>query len=257
MAIAVSMPEVCYAAKAPLSGAVRRLLLKRWLIKEVPVSEVVKGETFPEFLWLHLGRVSKTATSISLIKTIAGLQTAADQHPFVFISGNVSKKTHEQLAEVIYKTFPDPLRVQVDLAGEPDYLSALEKFRAIRERAGAPTTRLVEVPNADLRSESGRLSARLISQVFGVTLVDLAEWTGRTKQAISKTPDAESLQAPLQEFARVALFRKAVGGDVAFRQWLQTRHAGLEGKSPLDWIKAGRVREVADYVEDALSGQPT
>lgn len=261
-ATAAAMPEVYYAARTPLRRTLRRYLEKHWFVKEVTVSEMVKSEDLPEFLWLNLGRVSKAAEPIALIRKMADKQADAKTRPFIFISGSVSKSTHLQLAEAIYENFPDPLFVQVDLAGEPDVLSALEKFRIIRSRKTAAVTpsrsgSALEVPNADLRSESGRLSARLVSEVFGVTMVELGQWIGSKKAALSKTPDADSIQDALKDFARVALFRKALGGEVPFRQWLRTENQLLEGKSPLDWIKLGRVREVGDFVEDALAGQPT
>ncbi|MFT3784155.1 MAG: DUF2384 domain-containing protein [Nibricoccus sp.] len=259
-----TLTEVCYAAHAPLSSVWRRSLEKKWLVKEVPVSDVVQADvkTFPEFLWLNLGRVKETGPPISLVRSVAEKQAKTRQNSFVFISGFTPKGQHAQLAEAIYEQFPNPLLVQIDLAGEPDVVSALEKFRALKLRGarevagGKRLAPIIEIPNADLRSGTGRLSAAKIGDVFGVTMVELGRWIGSKKAALSKTPDAASIQDALKDLARIALFRKALGGAPAFRQWLRTENREMENKSPLEWIELGRTREVADFVEDALSGHP-
>jgi len=112
------------------------------------------------------------------------------------------------------------------------------------------------VPNADLREDSGRLSAKKIAQLFDVTLTELGEWIDRKKAALSKTPDANNIQPLLEPLAQIAFYRKALGDDASFRKWLRTGHELLEGKAPLAWIKEGRSRQVAEFVEDALTGQP-
>src|SRR5258708_6832789 len=44
----------------------------------------------------------------------------------------------------------------------------------------------------DLRVANGNLSAAAVAAVFGVSLSQLAGWLGRSRQALSKTPDADS-----------------------------------------------------------------
>jgi transposase len=43
-----------------------------------------------------------------------------------------------------------------------------------------------------------------VAKLFGVSLSQLARWVGRTRQALTKTPDAASLQPALGYFERVA-----------------------------------------------------
>ena len=111
-------------------------------------------------------------------------------------------------------------------------------------------------PTVDLRAPNGRLSARRVAELFDLSLSQLAALLGRNKQTVSKTPDAETIQAGLRDFGRIAGLRAALDGDEAFRHWLRTPTRPLEGHSPRELIDAGRVRVVADFVEDMLTGSP-
>lgn len=117
--------------------------------------------------------------------------------------------------------------------------------------------RAVLAPAADLREENGKLSAKRIAELFGVSLTQLATLLGRSKQAVSKTPDAAALQPGLLDFARIAQLRAPLESDAAFRQWLRTPSRLLEQRTPLEWILDGRVKIVADFADDMLSGSPT
>jgi len=109
---------------------------------------------------------------------------------------------------------------------------------------------------ADLREANGNLSAVRVARVFGVSLSQLAEWLGRTKQALSKTPDADSLQEPLGCFERVARLRMITHGDGEFRKWLRAPHELLDNAPPLELLARREWQALADYVEDILTGNP-
>jgi hypothetical protein len=109
---------------------------------------------------------------------------------------------------------------------------------------------------ADLREANGNLSAARVAKVFGVSLSQLAEWLGRTKQALSKTPDADSLQEPLGRFERVARLRMITQGDAEFRKWLRTPHELLDNAPPMKLLVRREWQTLADYVEDILAGNP-
>jgi hypothetical protein len=109
---------------------------------------------------------------------------------------------------------------------------------------------------SDLREANGNLSAARIAKVFGVSLGQLAGWLGRTKQALSKTPDADSLQEPLGYFERVARLRMITNGDANFRKWLRTSHELLDNAPPLELLAKREWQALADYVEDILTGNP-
>jgi hypothetical protein len=122
----------------------------------------------------------------------------------------------------------------------------------------SPLDQMKDVLDAtsDLREENGNLSAARIAKVFGVSLGQLADWLGRTKQALSKTPDADSLQEPLGCFERVARLRLLTKNDGEFRKWLRTEHPDVDGKNPLELLARGEGQAMADFVESILTGTP-
>jgi len=109
---------------------------------------------------------------------------------------------------------------------------------------------------ADLRVANGNLSADRVAKLYGVPLSQLAGWLGRTKQAVGKTPDADSLQAALGYFERVARLRLLTKGDAEFRKWLRTPHELLDHAPPLELMAKGEWQALVDYVENILTGTP-
>jgi len=108
----------------------------------------------------------------------------------------------------------------------------------------------------DLRVANGNLSAQAIAGAFGVSMNQLAGWLRRSRQALAKTPDADSLQNELAFFERVARLR-AVLPKAAFQKWLRMPNAQLDHARPLDLL-AGKERQViVDLTEDMLTGAPT
>lgn len=115
---------------------------------------------------------------------------------------------------------------------------------------------LVEA-TGDLRAAGGNLSADAVADAFGVSINQLAGWLGRTRQALSKTPDANSLQDGLAAFEQVARLRTVLAPD-AFRKWLRMPNGQLDGAKPLDLLATRQRRPIiAGLVEDMLTGMPT
>ena len=108
----------------------------------------------------------------------------------------------------------------------------------------------------DLRVANGNLSATAVANAFGVSVNQLAGWLKRSRQAIGKTPDADSLQDELAFFERVARLRAAVPQD-RFLKWLRMPHDSLDGKTPLKLLAEGEGQVVVDFVEDMLTGAPS
>lgn len=137
------------------------------------------------------------------------------------------------------ENLPTPTRT-LDTSSVPARRSPLDKVKA------------VAAATADLREKNGKLSAARMAKLYGVSLSQLAEWLGRTKESLSKTPDSDSLQAALGYFERVARQRLVVRNDAEFRQWLRTPH-DLLGASPLELMAQGDWQAMADQVEDTLT----
>lgn len=137
------------------------------------------------------------------------------------------------------------------------------KLRLSRSRAARLRTR----PNplghlereisatSDLRATSGRLSAQRVAKVFGLSVAELAKLLGRSRQAVSKTDDAESIQPGLAPFARCARLLAVLPSE-DFRAWLHLPNEQLEGQTPSAIIREGGVETVAELAEDMLSGSP-
>src|SRR5690242_2737961 len=79
----------------------------------------------------------------------------------------------------------------------------VRQLQALIERIdrppGAPSPRPTPLDNMeeivessqDLRGPSGNLSAAGVASAFGVSLNQLAGWLGKSRQAVSKTPEAK------------------------------------------------------------------
>jgi nucleotide-binding universal stress UspA family protein len=105
---------------------------------------------------------------------------------------------------------------------------------------------------------TGRLDANAVARGIGISTTGLAKSIDLTPSALSKRPDAKAAQEGLRqiEFA-VAALRRMLGSDARVRAWLNAPHPDLGGEAPLALLKEGSVKDLADYVRAALSGQPT
>jgi Protein of unknown function (DUF2384) len=108
----------------------------------------------------------------------------------------------------------------------------------------------------DLRVENGNLSVKAVAELFGLSLGNFSRWLGRSRQALAKTPDADSLQDALGYFERIARLRTVLEDDAAFRKWLRMPNSALGGKTPLRFVEERRWQDLADFVDDILTGSP-
>ena len=140
---------------------------------------------------------------------------------------------------------------------------AFAKLRASADQASPPriasdplgAVKSILAATADLRGPSGRLSADRVAEIFGLSLAELAAIAGKSRQALSKTPDSLSAQPALRPLERAARLRAALE-PAEFRQWLNCSNAELDERSPIELIRSGRADRVADLAEDILTGQP-
>jgi hypothetical protein len=162
--------------------------------------------------------------------------------------------------QVYYHPKQEVLKAAVD-AIEPtiDVLrsSAAEEAPALEPPQPSILDKMQKVLDAtkDLRTEGGKLSAKLIADLYGVSQTQIGEWLGKRKQTVSKTPDADSLQRGLEYLERIARLRIALK-DHDFRKWLRMANELLDGAAPMDLIKRRRPQVVADLVADMITGRP-
>jgi hypothetical protein len=154
-------------------------------------------------------------------------------------------------------------RVLRDVDAKRKELEAvIERLNAASSGAAprpSPLDQMAEVAKAtqDLRTAGGNISAERVAKLYDVSLNQLAAWLGRSRQAVTKTPDADSLQPALNFFERVARLRLALKSDADFRKWLRTPQDLLENAAPLQLMAKGNWQVMADFVDDALTGAPT
>lgn len=110
----------------------------------------------------------------------------------------------------------------------------------------------------ELRNKAtGRLDAERISDVFGITMADLARCIARSPQSVHKTPDAASIQSMLFHFERIAhVLIRTTGSLKSLRVWLNTPNPRFEKTCPIEFLKKGKLELLANIVESALLGQP-
>lgn len=117
--------------------------------------------------------------------------------------------------------------------------------------------RAIVAATKDLRGPTGRLSVPAVATAYGVSVSQLATWLGRSRQALHKAPDADSVQRQLEFFERIARLRAVLEEPDDFRRWLRMPNEALSGKTPLGLLKARRFQVLADLVDDMLTGSPS
>jgi hypothetical protein len=110
---------------------------------------------------------------------------------------------------------------------------------------------------------SGRLDARKIVELFGISSAELAtKVCGLKRQAIQQNPTSAGIQEKLQSLEEVAQLLHWCGGDDAkLRAWLRRPNRdfpAMNGKppSPMDLILEGHAAIVANKVHNLLTGHP-
>lgn len=112
---------------------------------------------------------------------------------------------------------------------------------------------LANVP--DLRAESGRLDAAAIASALTISLSDLASAMKVSPRALCDSPDAESWQAALGVYARVAAaLRDLIPDSQARRGWLERPQPRWGQRSAIQEILAGNAESVAHLLERVRDG---
>jgi hypothetical protein len=227
----------------------------------------------PDAILVQVGDASQPSQVKAMIPRLANLQSGAPRGSFVVFALKhraklaLQRAPRERYRAILDKIndglqeFPNPDRVEVSLMQGGQELSAKLRLIEAKLRVAPPrpssldrVKRVVQATE-DLRAGGGNLSAEAIAAAFGVSLNQLAGWLGRKRQAVSKTPDADSLQDELAYFERVARLR-AVLPKQGFLKWLRMPNPELDEKKPLDLLASGERQVVADLVEDMLTGAP-
>ena len=134
-----------------------------------------------------------------------------------------------------------------------------KKSSATVSAAAAPSDLIRSLRDPD----SGRLDARKIATLLGISLTDLAtKVCGVTKQNLSQSPTSAGIQDKLADLEEIAGLLSWCGSEAKLKAWLKRPNrdfAPLNGKilSPVDLILMGRARSVANKVHHMLLGHPS
>lgn len=154
----------------------------------------------------------------------------------------------------------DPL---IELVRSPyDPTEVLQRiFRLVHVVSEADRPSKYRLPNLvvdELRSESGRIDAKKVAEMFDISIPVVARVIDVGEQALYKTPDSRSIQSKMIEFERIAWSLLKLTGSVrGLRIWLNTPNPELDKELPIDYIKEGHVEDIAAMVEDVLLGHPS
>jgi hypothetical protein len=252
--------------------------LTGWQIKALLPGSLDQTRTIPDVTLVRLDDDTQSADLKAMIPRLIHLQAKAAKPSFVVFMFYAEKNANVRFEEALFRSvaeqinlelpsFPNPDRVNVFFShGSFALTTMLSHIRAkldldvqipLQTPRPSPLDRMREVVRSteDLRVANGNLSAESVATVFGVSLSQLASWLGRTRQALTKTPDADSIQNQLAYFERVARLRAVVPGD-GFQKWVRMPNAELDDKTPLNLLAGGEGQVIADLVDDMLTGAP-
>lgn len=257
--------------------------LPGWHIHTVISGSLSLKASAPDVTLVQLNDQTATADLDAVMPDLVHIQQDADKCPYVLFSVKgpedegertppKQKENFETIIEWINEqtlAFPNPERVSLtfarnraEIAAELGQISRKLDLPAKTDQPSAPRPspldRVSELVKAteDLRLSNGKLSAALVAGAFGLSINELARYLGRSRQGLSKTPDADSIQNQLAFFERVARLRALVSPD-DFQKWLRISNPELDGKSPLDLLADNEGQVAADLVDDMLTGAPS
>lgn len=253
---------------SPTGEAVIPAPLRRYNPTVTKAAQIKDLTRLPDVTVVAAERIDTLLSHKAFLRALAdGLERTPEPSKIVFVFSSKAKAGGARKLAILFEYFTRPFDLEVASridAVEDAFREALAKMVATRKRgthAPAQHDALRKVKRvidstSDLRASSGKLAASSVATVFGLSVAELAALVGRSRQAVSKTPDADSLQPVLRPFERVARLRATLSGE-EFRNWLHLANDELEDRTPLEWIREGKVGEIADLVEDMLTGSPT
>jgi len=257
---------------SPTGDAVVPAALRRYHPTVATPSEINALKRLPELTVVSTERIDTLLSHKAFLRALSDrLEQTPGPSKIVFLFKSkpraASEREGAKMLVTLFEYFTRPFDVEIapGIDSVEDALrEALAKMVATRNRVGqrglqndalGKVKRVIE-STADLRASSGKLSANNVAAALGLSVAELAGLIGRSRQAVSKTPDADSLQPLLRPFERVARLRATLSTD-AFRKWLHLTNDQLGDRTPLEAVRDGNVRVVADLVEDMLTGSPS
>lgn len=216
--------------------------------------------------------LTKSASAEDLIKSVVVDEpdvVVLDELPGVSGIVELTKRLREiypAIPILILSANPDWSVLQqdprIDFARRPmdpnEVLHRILKLLHVAHDEGTSRYRLPKMIVDELRSDNGRLDAKLIAEMFGLSIPQLAAIIKAGEPALYKTPDSMSVQSRLVDFERIAWgLLKLTGSVKGLRIWLNAPNPELDNDLPIDYIKEGVIEDIVAMVEDALLGHPS
>ncbi len=257
---------IAVAGKTPASFHPN--LPQNWHVQRIDFRNLLQRSQLTPITIVEAKYATGKSSIASVTRALADQQQASGSANLIVICDEVHGAINDSIQ--LLQQFPRPERVSIMRSVDETRQRIGEfvaKYHVLQERENTPgvdkprpspidhVREIVEASN-DLREENGNLSAKKIADLFGLSLGDVARWLGGTRQALSKTPDADSLQDALGYFERIARLRTILTDAAAFRKWLRIPNPALDGKRPIDFLKKKLWQELADFVDDTLTGSP-
>lgn len=261
-------------AQKELSALLPSDRFKGWKTEATDPDELKDRDSLPDLTVVDVPLSISISGLRKLADTLAEKQENSETGYFVFLSFRWPEAPEKETLEKFLRHFRRPDRIQFYFRPRQDILKAavgaveptIDILRADADKEAKDSNppqpsmldKMQKVLSAtkDLREKKGRLSAKLIADLYGTNQAELARWLGKQKQAVFKTPDADSLQKGLENFERIARLRTELSDD-DFRKWLRIPNELLDDKAPIELIAQGKWQLVADFVADMITGSPT
>ena len=262
----VEYPEILLTG--PAQGSSVPDWVRPFPAKVVRLERIRSVRKLPELTVVRARALENVLEQASFLRTLVARFEHAATPPvivFVFSYGKRPAEAHELSRLFCEFSRPGHVGIAQNAKEAPAALcEAFAKLLAFQARGSRheverdPLGQIKEIvaATADLRSDTGRLSAPRVADAFGLSTAELAGLIGRSRQAVSKTPDAQSLQPLLQPFERVARLRTLLT-EANFLRWLNMPNPQLDERAPLDVIRKGKGAIVGDLAEDMLTGRPS
>lgn len=257
MSTTTTDPEIVF------TGLNKRGSIPQWANKhDVSCSEFPKAVKYASEHEIIVVRELSVNAFVSSKKRIRAWITANEvnanlAHYVICVDRPAKDKRHSitQLLEVFPRSFVDHMDIALGSSSLEN--TVWEAFAKQNRRHSDPLSESHSINKITetLRTESGRLSAKKIADTLDISVAELAAQLGSTRQAVSKTPDAKTLQLKLRPYERIIRLRSVLS-QTKFKNWLNHTFPDLDGMSPLELITSGNADVVADFADDALLGTP-
>ncbi len=202
----------------------------------------------PDLVLLHLDLCDKPANSFALVSKLHQLHPDL---PAILLSSKPSEQAWQEVmnhpaVELVQIPFtPNELRFRI--------MNLLQRHSPKHKPADLLVSTVEQLHN----KKSGRLDASLISDVFGISVADVARCANRDDRTVRRTADAPAIQKGLHHFERIASgLVKLTGSLDTLKIWLNAPNPRFENNPPVTFLQKGKAEFLADIVDDALMGHP-